>query len=123
MRRRFPLSANHLLFGLPSGEAEFQERQNSGPWLTTRLTKGSFFLTLGGAPYDCRWRTLTSDPFECMLVAISLPLFSRALEEVFGAEAINARLQGHFGLYGSSPEFARVGPLHRFILGLFAATS
>jgi AraC family transcriptional regulator len=92
-----PTVSEPFVVWITSGEAEFQERQNSGPWLTTRLTKGSFFLTLGGAPYDCRWRTLTADPFECMLVLISLPLFSRALEEVFGAQATNARLQDNSG--------------------------
>jgi AraC family transcriptional regulator len=76
-----------------SGEAEFQERQNNGPWLATRVKKGSFFLTFGGAPYDCRWRTLTLEPFKCMLVSLGLPLFNRALEEVFGADAKNAQLR------------------------------
>jgi AraC family transcriptional regulator len=37
-----------------------------------------------------------------MLVSISLPLFSRALEEVFGAEAINARLQDISGFTDSA---------------------
>jgi hypothetical protein len=32
-----------------SGEVEFQEREDKGPWITQRLTKGSFFLTSGGA--------------------------------------------------------------------------
>jgi len=33
-----------------SGEAEFQERENDGPWLTHRIRKGSYFLTTGGWP-------------------------------------------------------------------------
>src|SRR5688500_4139209 len=39
-----------------SGEADFQERENGKPWITNRIKKGSFFLTTGGAPYECRWR-------------------------------------------------------------------
>lgn len=39
-----------------SGEVEFQEREGNRPWITHRLRKGSFFLTSGGAPHECRWR-------------------------------------------------------------------
>jgi AraC family transcriptional regulator len=76
-----------------SGEVEFQEREGKRPWITHRLKKGSFFLTSGGAPYDCRWKAVTSEPFESMAVFIELPLLQRALEEVFGAEAAHARLR------------------------------
>ncbi len=76
-----------------SGEVEFQERENNRPWITHRIKKGSFFLTSGGAPYDCRWKAVTSEPFETMAVFIELPLLERALEEVFGAGAAHARLR------------------------------
>jgi AraC family transcriptional regulator len=76
-----------------SGEVEFQEREGKGPWTTRRLAKGSFFLTSGGAPYDCRWKTLTSEPFESMAVFIALPLLQRAMAEVFGAGAAQAQLR------------------------------
>ena len=76
-----------------SGEAETQERENNGPWLTSRVKKGSMFLTAAGAPYDFRYRTLTSDPYEVVLVLLSVPLFNEALQEVFGANAAHARLR------------------------------
>ena len=76
-----------------SGEVDFQEREGQRPWITHRIKKGSFFLTSGGAPYDCRWKAVTSEPFESMAVFIELPLLQRAKEEVFGAEAIHARLR------------------------------
>jgi AraC family transcriptional regulator len=76
-----------------SGEVEFQERENNRPWITHRIKKGSFFLTSGGAPYDCRWKAVTSEPFETMAVFIEFPLLERALEEVFGADAAHARLR------------------------------
>jgi len=76
-----------------SGEVEFQEREGNRPWVTYRLKKGLFFLTSGGAPYDCRWKAVTSEPFQSMAVFIELPLLQRALEEVFGAEAAHARLR------------------------------
>jgi AraC family transcriptional regulator len=76
-----------------SGEAEFQEREGTGPWITHRLGKGSFFLTTGGGPYECQWKALTPAPFLSMMVFVELPLLQRALEEVFGAKAHQARLR------------------------------
>jgi len=76
-----------------SGEAEFQERENDGAWITNRIKKGSFFLTNGGGPYECRWKALGSEPFETIAVFIELPLLHRALEEVFGSDAAHARLR------------------------------
>ncbi len=76
-----------------SGEVDFQERENKQPWITDRISRGSFFLTSGGAPYDCRWKAVTSEPFESMLVFVELPLLQRALEEVFGAHAVHAQLR------------------------------
>lgn len=75
-----------------SGEAEFQEREGTSSWITHRISKGSFFLTTGGGPYECRWRALTPEPFLAMMTFVELPLLKRALEEVFGAEASKVRL-------------------------------
>ncbi len=49
-----------------SGEVEFQEREGKRPWMTHRLKRGTFFLTTGGAPYECRWKALTTEPFQAM---------------------------------------------------------
>jgi len=75
-----------------SGEADFQEREGHQPWIAHRIQKGSFFLTSGGAPYDCRWRAVGHEPFQSMAVFIALPLLQRALGEVFG-DATHARLR------------------------------
>lgn len=80
-----------------SGEAEAQEREQNGPWITSRLKKGSMFLTAAGAPYDFRWRTLSPEPFETVLVLLSLPLFNEALKDVFGKNAAHARLRDASG--------------------------
>lgn len=76
-----------------SGQADFQEREGHQPWVTHRIRKGSFFLTAGGAPYDCRWKAVTAEPFESMAVFLALPLLERALAEVFGEAAAHARLR------------------------------
>ena len=76
-----------------SGDIEMQERENNGPWLTSRVRAGSMFLTAAGAPYDLRWKALSPAPFEAVLVTLSVPLFNVALEEVFGDDAQHARLR------------------------------
>jgi AraC family transcriptional regulator len=88
-----PSVSEPVLIWVTSGEVEVQERETNGPWLTSRVKKGCFFLAMGGSPYDCRWKTLTSEPFEVMHVLVGLPLLERALEEVFGADAIHAQLR------------------------------
>lgn len=88
-----PAVTEPFLAWTSSGEAEAQERENNGPWVTSRLKKGSLFLTAGGAPYEFRFRTLTPEPFEVTLVLLSLPLFNAALVDVFGKDAAQARLR------------------------------
>jgi AraC family transcriptional regulator len=88
-----PSLSEPFLAWVTSGEVDFQEREDGGPWVTNRIRKGSFFLTTGGAPYDVRWRAVTPDPYETMLVFIELPVLHRALEEVFGTDAAHARLR------------------------------
>jgi AraC family transcriptional regulator len=76
-----------------SGEADFEESEGNGPWIKHRIKRGSFFLTSGGAPYDCRWQAVGSEEFLSMTVFIALPLLQRALDEVFGKDAAKARLK------------------------------
>lgn len=88
-----PSVSEPFLAWTTSGVVDFQERENEQPWITHRIQKGSFFLTSGGAPYDVRWRAVSKEPFETMLVFIELPVLQRALEEVFGDDAAHARLR------------------------------
>ena len=101
-----PAATEPLLVWTTSGEAETQERENNGPWLTSWVKKGSMFLTTAGAPYDFRYRTLTAEPYEVVLVLLSLPLLNEALRDVFGANAAHARLRDVSGF-----EDARLIPL------------
>lgn len=88
-----PSVSEPFLAWTTSGVVDFQERENKQPWITHRIQKGSFFLTSGGAPYDVRWKAVSKEPFETMLVFIELPVLQRALEEVFGDDADQARLR------------------------------
>jgi hypothetical protein len=67
-------------------------------------TGWAFFPTTGGSPYGCRCKTLTAEPYECMLVVVGLPLLQHAFEEVFGADAINAQLRDFSGFTGHGDE-------------------
>jgi AraC family transcriptional regulator len=73
-----PAVSEPFLAWTTSGEVDFHERENKGPWITHRLRKGCFFLTSGGAPYDVRWTAVTSEAFEAMYVFIALPVLHRA---------------------------------------------
>jgi AraC family transcriptional regulator len=88
-----PAVSEPFLAWVTSGEVDFQEREDGQPWITNRIRKGSFFLTTGGAPYDVRWKAVSPEPYETMLVFIELPVIERALEEVFGTDAAHARLR------------------------------
>lgn len=92
-----PATAEPLIVLISSGEAEAQERENAGPWVTSRLKRGSLYVTAAGAPYDFRWRTLSAEPFEVVMVVLGLPLFGEALAEVFGPNAEHARLRDASG--------------------------
>jgi AraC family transcriptional regulator len=75
-----PSVSEPLLAWILSGGVEFQDREGNRPRITRRVRKGSFFLTTGGAPYECRGKALTSEPFESMAVFLERPLLQRALE-------------------------------------------
>lgn len=88
-----PSISEPLLLWVMSGEAEIQDREIGGTWITNRVKKRSFFLMAAGAPYECRWEMLTSEPFEFMLVSVALPLFQRALTDGLGTAATEAQLR------------------------------
>jgi AraC family transcriptional regulator len=127
-----PSISEPVLFWVTSGVVEVQERETGGPWIMSRVRKGSFFLTTSGSPYDCRWRTLTPEPFEYMLVVVELPILQRAFEEVFGADATQARLQDVSGftdstlnslMEGLHGELMRRRASPSFVQGLAQATA
>ena len=77
---------------ITSGEADLQEREPPGPWLTCRIKRGSLFISAPGAPYEVRWKTVTDEPFQAVIALLNVSLFEQALDEVFGPNAKHARL-------------------------------
>ncbi|MDF9828048.1 AraC family transcriptional regulator [Ereboglobus sp. PH5-10] len=85
-----PVSEPYLVWFI-SGESEVHDREKGGPWIRSIVKKGSFFLSTGGEPYDCRWRALTPEPRVIMHVLLDLSLMKKAYEEVYGIDATHAR--------------------------------
>jgi len=96
---RTPAVNEPLLQWTISGEVEVEEREDNGPWVRSLIEKNSLFLTSTSGPYECRWKTLSEEPFEYMMVLVRLPLLQRAFEEVFGADAPRAQLRDVSGFY------------------------
>jgi AraC family transcriptional regulator len=76
-----------------AGNAQFEEREIGGRWLTTNINKGDFFLTAPGPLYEMRWKVTGPLPYQAMVVSLALPVFLRAMKDVFGkdAEAVSLR--------------------------------
>jgi AraC family transcriptional regulator len=76
-----PAVAEPHIVQVLSGTAVVEERELFGPWLTTRVQTGDFFLTASKSPYELRWRVVGSQPFQAMHLHLGLPVFTRAVEE------------------------------------------
>jgi AraC family transcriptional regulator len=70
-----------------AGEALFEEREIGGKWLRTNIAKGDFFLTAPGPLYEMRWKVTGALPYQAMAVSLGLPVFDRAMRDVFGKDA------------------------------------
>jgi AraC family transcriptional regulator len=102
----FSLSAEEEAFDMPAvsepfiawvvaGEARTDERELGGSWVTSHIRPGSLFLTMAGAPYTFRWKRLSAEPLEVVLLLLSMPIFEMALEELYGEKARESQ-DAHF---------------------------
>jgi len=55
--------------------------------------EGFLFLTSGSSPYHGRWKEATAASFETMAMFIEMPVLERGFEELFGADATQARFR------------------------------
>jgi AraC family transcriptional regulator len=93
-----PAVAEPFIVWVTSGEAETQEREQEGPWVTSRIKRGSLFVTAAGAPYEFRWKRLSTEPFEVVMVLLGLSLFDEAMQDVHAASAAHATLRDISGI-------------------------
>ncbi|GAB7531132.1 AraC family transcriptional regulator [Pseudomonas sp. 3A(2025)] len=88
-----PTVAEPLIVWVTSGEAETREREENGPWVSSRIKPGALFVTAGGAPYEFCWTRLSAEPLEVVMVLLDLALFEEVLQDIHGAHAACATLQ------------------------------
>ena len=84
--RIMPENGEPQIVWILSGSARFEEREIGGRWLRTDINKGDFFLTAPGPSYELRWKA-TSLPYQAMIISLALPVFGRAMRDVFGEDA------------------------------------
>jgi AraC family transcriptional regulator len=94
----FSLAAEEEAFDMPAvsepfiawvveGEARTEEQEPGRPWVTSHIRPGSLFVTMAGAPYTFRWKRLSAQPLEVVLLLLSTPIFEAALEDLYGEQA------------------------------------
>ncbi|MDC7788811.1 AraC family transcriptional regulator [Rhodoplanes sp. TEM] len=79
-----PAVPEPLIVWILSGRAVVEERDPGGPWTATTVGTGDFFLTMSQTPYELRWRTTGSEPFEVLHLYLGLSLLHRAATELLG---------------------------------------
>lgn len=99
---QMPAVAEPFIVWVTSGDAQAQERVAGEPWHSTRLRRGSLFITAGGAPYDFRWQRLSEEPLEVVMVLLDLALFEEALHDSHGPLASKATLRDLSGVEDAS---------------------
>src|SRR4029077_5485062 len=86
-RRIMSAAKEPQIVWIMAGETQFEEREIGGRWLTTHISKGDFFLTAPGPLYEMRWKMIGPLPYQAMAVSLGLPVFLRAMKDVFGKDA------------------------------------
>ncbi|WP_164855340.1 AraC family transcriptional regulator [Sinorhizobium meliloti] len=87
-----PAVAEPLIVWVMSGEANVEERELGGDWVSNTVSVGDFFLTRSPTPYEMRWRSSGTAPFQVMHLYLSVPLFERVAKEVLGGDGPPALL-------------------------------
>lgn len=102
----FSLAAQEEVFDMPAvsepfiawvvkGEAQTEERDVGGEWIARHIKPGSLFLTMAGAPYTFRWKRLSTEPLEIVLLLLGMTIFDAAVDELYGEKAREAQ-ETHF---------------------------
>lgn len=102
----FSLTAKEEAFDMPAvsepfiawivrGEARTEEREVGGALITSHIRPGSLFVTMAGAPYTFKWKRLSDEPLEVVLLLLSMSAFDGALDELYGEKARQSQ-SAHF---------------------------
>jgi AraC family transcriptional regulator len=93
-----PAVSEPFIVWIVAGEAQTEERELGGAWITTHIRPGSLFLTMAGAPYAFRWKRLSAEPLEVVLLLLGMPIFEMALQELYGDRAQEAHFRNTSGI-------------------------
>jgi len=88
-----PAVAEPLIVWVMSGQACVEERDLGGEWTANIVKVGDFFLTRSPVPYEMRWHAEGEEPFKVMHLYLSVQVFERVVEEIFGKSASVMRLR------------------------------
>lgn len=105
----FSLTAEAEAFDMPAvnepfiawvvaGEAQTEEQEVGGTWVSSHITPGSLFVTMAGAPYTFRWKRLSAEPLEIVLVLLSMSIFDKAMRELYGEKAQDSHFRNMSGI-------------------------
>ena len=93
-----PAVSEPFIVWVAAGEARTEEREAGSDWVTSNIRPGSLFLTMAGAPYSFRWRRLSPEPLEVVLLLLDMPIFEAALYDLYGKKAQEAHFRNASGI-------------------------
>lgn len=93
-----PAASVPLIAWVVAGEALAEESDAGGALVTSHIRPGSLFLTVAGAPYTVRWKRVSPQPLEVVLVSLSAPIFAAAMQDVHGVQAPDAPFRNLSGI-------------------------
>lgn len=96
-----PVVSEPFIVWITAGAAQTGERELGGTWVTTYIGLGSLFLTMAGAPCSFRWRRLSTEFLEVVLLLLSMPLFETALIDLYGSRAQESQFCNVSGIEGA----------------------
>ena len=88
-----PAVAEPLLVWIVSGSARVEERDLGGIWQANDVASGDFYLTNTSSPYEMRWSTLSTEPFQVMHLYLGLPIYEQAVTDVSGNTSAGFQLK------------------------------
>src|ERR1700730_18465748 len=93
-----PLVSTLTLGLVLCGTMDLEQREVNGPWKGQHLRQGDLFLRPAGrAPYELRWKVLSSHPVQTLLLHFSAELVSRTAEEMAGSDTGRLTLEERVG--------------------------
>jgi AraC family transcriptional regulator len=93
-----PLVSTLTLGLVVCGTMYLEQRDVNGPWKGQHLRQGDLFLRpVGRASYELRWKVLSSQPVQTLLLHLSADLVSRTAEEMAGSDTGRLTLEERVG--------------------------